>query len=321
MGYISNLIQTAIEAFPPKSKFSTNDIPDLTGKVAIVTGGNSGIGYHTVKALLEHNAKVYLAARSHDKAMKAIEKLKNETNGKEAIFLQLDLGSLPQISRAAEEFRKKESQLHILINNAGVMTPPVEQTTNDGYDLQFGTNVLGHFSFTVQLLPLLESAAQSHPGDVRIVNVASSAIYAWYENDLNWNTLKDGPARRKMTPMALYSQSKTGNVILSNEFARQFGSKGIVSTSLNPGNLASDLFRYSSGYVQWILNKTLLHPVEQGALTSLWAATSTEGRTFNGKYLIPWARLGKATSICEDEDVGQALWTWCEEQISGVQSF
>ncbi|KAH8818745.1 NAD(P)-binding protein [Flagelloscypha sp. PMI_526] len=315
---ISNLISTIAEAFPPKSKFSTQDIPDLTGRIALVTGGNSGIGYYTVKALLEHNAKVYLAARSREKALVAIDKLKAETNGKEAIFLQLDLSSLADVKRAAEEFKTKESQLHIVINNAGVMTPPLEQITQDGYDQQFGTNVLGHYYLTVLLLPLLESATQSLPTAVRVVNVASSAIYSWNEKDLKWNTLKDGPARKKMSPMALYAQSKVGNIVFSNEFARRFGDKGIVSTSLNPGNLSSDLYRHKSRFVQWLLEKLVLHPVQQGVLTSLWAATSVEGQTFNGKYLIPWARIGKMIPICGDEDVGKALWTWCNEQVANI---
>ncbi|KAH8818744.1 NAD-P-binding protein [Flagelloscypha sp. PMI_526] len=317
---ISNLISTAFEAFPPKSKFSTENIPDLTGKVALVTGGNTGIGYHTVKALLEHNAKVYLAARSREKAIAAIERLKKETNGKEAIFLELDLGSLADIQNAAEEFKAKETQLHILINNAGVMTPPLEQVTKDGYDQQFGANVLGHYYFTILLLPPLESAALSYPTDVRVVNVSSSAIYSWSKKDIEWNTLKDGPARKKMSLRALYAQSKVGNVIFSNEFARRFKDKAIITTALNPGNLSSDLYRHNSRFVRWILTKTVLYPVQQGALTSLWAATSAEGRSFNGNYLIPWARVGKATAICTDKDVGKALWDWCEEQVANLKA-
>ncbi|KAF8659670.1 hypothetical protein AX16_001811, partial [Volvariella volvacea WC 439] len=129
------------QGWPPASKFSVDDIPDLTGKVVIVTGGNTGIGKETVKALLAHNAKVYLAARSQEKASQAIKDLLQET-GKEAIFLKLDLSDLKSIKRSAEEFQSKEKELHILFNNAGVMFPPVSEITTDGYDLQFGTNVL-----------------------------------------------------------------------------------------------------------------------------------------------------------------------------------
>ncbi|KAH8814642.1 hypothetical protein DL96DRAFT_419356 [Flagelloscypha sp. PMI_526] len=115
---MGNTLSLISEAFPPSSKFKVEEIPDLSGKIALVTGGNTGIGYCTAKALLEHNAKVYLAARSEVKAMAAIEKLKSETGGKEAIFLQLDLGDLVGIKRSAQEFTRNESQLHILVNNA-----------------------------------------------------------------------------------------------------------------------------------------------------------------------------------------------------------
>ncbi|KIO23027.1 hypothetical protein M407DRAFT_215532, partial [Tulasnella calospora MUT 4182] len=132
------------QAYPPKSKFDpSRDMPDLTGKVIIVTGGNTGIGKHTIRALLNKNAKVYMASRSKERAEKAIADLKQET-GKDAIFLELDLASLDKVTKAAKEFMSKEPALHILFNSGGVMVPPIEQVTEDGYDLQFGTNVLGH---------------------------------------------------------------------------------------------------------------------------------------------------------------------------------
>jgi len=107
-----------------------------------LVGGNVGIGKETIKALLEHNAKVYMASRSKEKADAAISELKAQT-GKEAIFLELDLSSLASVRKAAEEYLSKEHELHVLFNNAGVMWPPTELLTADGYDLQFGTNVLG----------------------------------------------------------------------------------------------------------------------------------------------------------------------------------
>lgn len=127
---------------PPKATFFVEQIPDLTGKVAIVTGANSGIGKETAKVLLAHGAKVYIAARNQAASQEAIRQLKQET-GNEAIFLKLDLSDLKAIKASAKEFLSKETQLHILLNNAGVMVPSIELVTADGYDLQFGTNVLG----------------------------------------------------------------------------------------------------------------------------------------------------------------------------------
>ncbi|KAJ6559082.1 hypothetical protein DFH09DRAFT_1247891 [Mycena vulgaris] len=293
------------QSFPPKPKFSVTDIPDLTGQVIIVTGGNSGVGKETAKALLQHNAKVYIAARSAEKAKAAIADLKSET-GKEAEFLHLDLADLHSVKRAAQEFAEKETQLHI---------PPVEQLTAQNYDLQFGTNVLGHFYFTKLLLPtLLATAATAKTA--RVINTASLAS----ENaggTINYNTLKESPARKKAGTGALYSQSKFGNVVFSAELARRYGAQGLVAVALNPGNLKTELQRHMSGVVRSMIN-AILYPVPYGALTQLWAGTTEAGAALGGKYLIPWARMGKAPAGSEDPEAGTALWTWLEEQVANI---
>jgi len=298
------------ELFPPKSTFSPNDIPDLSGQVTIVTGGNTGIGKETVRALLNHNAKVYLAARSPERAEAAIKEL-SKTTGKDAIFLKLDLSSLEAVKAAAEEFLSKETQLHVLFNNAGVMHPPIDQLTADGYDLQFGTNVLGHFYFTKLLLPTLVATAKTAPeGKARVVNTAS--IMHMF-GSLNFNAFKDSPVRRK-SKLVLYSQSKRGNVIYAAELARRYGDQGIVSTSLNPGSIKTELQRHiTTFWFSW-----MLYQPRFGALTQLWAGTSPEGLTMNGKYLRPWARVGTAHPDSQDLELGKQLWTWLEEQVENV---
>ncbi|GLB38370.1 putative NAD-P-binding protein [Lyophyllum shimeji] len=302
------------QALPPKPKFSVDDIPDLTGKVVIVTGGNAGVGKETVKALLAHNAKVYLAARSAEKARAAIEDLRKET-GKEAIFLKLDLANLEAVKAAALEFQEKEKELHILFNNGGVMTPPLEQVTADGYDLQMGTNVLGHFYLTKLLLPTLLSTAEASPEKhVRVVTTSSMLHLL---GSLNFDTFKDGPARRKLSPMKLYSQSKYGNVAFASELSRRYGDKGLVSISVHPGTLNSDLHRHMSKLRQRVMN-ALLYPPSHGALTQLWGGTSKEGAELNGKYLIPWARIGSPRPDAQDPVVGEKLWDWLEEQVKNV---
>ncbi|KAF8173188.1 NAD-P-binding protein [Mycena galopus ATCC 62051] len=309
MGSIwSNLRQN----FPPKSKFSVNDIPDLSGQVIIVTGANIGIGKETVKALLQHNARVYVAARSPEKAKEAIADLKAQT-GKEAEFLQLDLADLYSVKRAAEEFIQREKQLHVLFNNGGVMCSPIEQLTTQGYDLQFGTNVLGHFYFTKLLLPtLLATAAPGKP--VRVINTSSFASQL-HDGDINYNTVKASPARIKAGPDRLYFQSKFGNVAFSNELFRRYGDQGIVSVALHPGNLKSGLQRHLVGTKKFII-ESLCYPTPYGALTQLWAGTTDEGATMGGKYLFPWARMGINPST--DPRIEKTLWTWCEEQVAGI---
>ncbi|CCO34593.1 hypothetical protein BN14_08697 [Rhizoctonia solani AG-1 IB] len=311
------------QAFPPKSLFSVEQIPDLTGQVVIVTGGNAGVGKETCKALLNKNAKVYLAARSKSRADDAIEWLKAETNGKAPIFLELDLGNLDSVRKAAEEFKSKEQELHVLFNNAGVMTPPVEQRTANGYDLQFGTNVLGHYFFTTLLLPTLIHTAKSSPlarGHARVINTSSSAVYFVPKGGIAWETLgtdaSSTAACKKLGTGGLYAQSKLGNVLFSNELAKRYADQGIISSSLNPGNLQTDLQRH----IPWLVAKAMnlfLYPASYGALTQLWSGTSLDGESHSGKFLIPWARVGDAGPSSHDEKLAEKLWSWLEEQVKG----
>ncbi|KAK0221079.1 NAD(P)-binding protein [Armillaria nabsnona] len=296
------------QMFPPKPKWSVNDIPDLTGKVVIVTGGNTGCGKETVKALLAHGAKVYLAARSEEKAKEAITKLKEET-GAEAIFLSLDLADLVSVRRGAEEFLSKEKQLHILFNNAGVMLAPMDMLTKQGYDLQFGTNVVGHFHFTQLLLPALLAAA-TPTEKARVITTSSSANYM---GTLDFNIWKDSPARSKKASGDLYVQSKHGNVVFAVELARRYGEQNIISHSLNPGSIRTDLQRHLSPFANK-MQDVFLFPADMGALTQLWAGTSPEAGKLNGEFMIPWARLGKARKETGDPAVGKKLWEWLELQ-------
>ncbi|KZW00347.1 NAD(P)-binding protein [Exidia glandulosa HHB12029] len=152
--------------FPPPPTWSVDDIPDQTGRVHLVTGGNAGLGFETTKALLKKNATVYIATRNRWKAGEAILQLKDQT-GREARFFELDLASLDSVKRAATIFLTLETELHVLYNNAGVMFPDISLLTADRYDLQIGTNMLGHFYLTKLLMPALKA------GKARIVNLSS----------------------------------------------------------------------------------------------------------------------------------------------------
>ncbi|KAJ2990506.1 hypothetical protein NUW54_g8450 [Trametes sanguinea] len=319
-GFVSSMQRTGTlmsQMVPPKSKFSVDQIPDLSGRIAIVTGGNVGIGYETIKALLQHNAKVYMASRSKEKAEAAIASLK-EATGKEAIFLELDLSSLASVRRAAKEFLAKERELHILFNNAGVMWPPTDWLTKEGYDLQFGTNVLGHFYFTELLMPALLAGVESSPDHhTRVVTTSSSGAYL---ETLHFDTFKDGPARRKKTKEALYYQSKFGNVVVAHQVAKRYAEKGIISISVNPGNIQTELQRYVPPLFRKIMNAVLLYPTPYGALTQLFAGTMPEALNYNGEFLIPWARLGRCREEAYDPKVGERLWNWLDEQVKAFEA-
>ncbi|KAF8968801.1 NAD-binding protein, partial [Flammula alnicola] len=270
------------QTFPPAAKYHVEDVPDLSGKVMIVTGGNSGIGKEIVRALLTHNAKVYLAARNPDKGKAAIEELKKDT-GKEALYLKLDLASLNSVRNAAEEFLSKENQLNALFNNGGVMfltsTAHALDVTEDGYDIQWGTNALGPFYFTKLLVPALLEAAKNSEDNKARVTFAASIVQT---KSIKWDTLTDTPARKKMCADQRYGQAKFANVVLSREFARRYGDKGLVFTSMDPGGIKTDLQRHMPGLMRSMLN-LMLHPPVMGALTHLWAATSPEAVDINGK--------------------------------------
>lgn len=312
------------QVYPPRSLFSVDQIPDLTGKVIIVTGGNAGIGKETCKALLNKDAKVYLAARSKSKADEAIEWLKQETGGKTPIFLELDLADLSSVRKAAEEFKSKEQELHVLFNNGGVMRTPVEFRTANGYDLQFGTNVLGPYFFTTLLLPTLIHTAKNSPhanGHVRIVNTSSSTVYFAPKGGIVWDTLGTDEssiqACNRLGSNKLYAQSKLGNVLLSNQLAKNYADQGIISSSLNPGSIRTDLQRHLPWLVRVVLRLLFHHPASYGALTQLWSGTMPEGESHNGKFLIPWARVGDPGQYGHDGKLAERLWNWLKEQVKG----
>ncbi|KAG7449941.1 NAD(P)-binding protein [Guyanagaster necrorhizus] len=299
--------------FSGKPRWTPAQMTDLAGKVVIVTGGSSGIGKEIVKELLLHNAKVYLAARNPEKTANVIKEL-TEATGRTAIFLDLDLGDLKSVKAAAEKFLSNEKSLDILFNNGGVMLVPQDMLTVQGYDYHFGVNVLGHFYLTKLLLPALLSTE----GKARVVTTSSSAIYLPLGSKILFETLKDGPSRKRKSPSYLYSQSKVCDAMFALELARRYGDKGIVSISLNPGNLKTNLDRHASWFNSIGLWFLLLWPATWGAWTSLWAGTSPENEDANGKFMVPWCQEGAMTKTSRDLEVGERLWAWMEDQVKDV---
>ncbi|KAL0955504.1 hypothetical protein HGRIS_001742 [Hohenbuehelia grisea] len=311
MGVLGDLID---HLFVGKPKWTVEQIPDLSEKVIIVTGGNTGIGKETIRALLNRNAKVYMASRTEERARAAIADLKADT-GKEALFLHLDLANLASVRKAAAEFLSQERELHVLFNNAGVMWPSVSLVTDDGYDLQFGTNVIGHFLFTQLLMPVLLSTAQASPD--RQARIITTSSIGGYLGHLDYDTFKDSAKRRSCFRHTLYAQSKYGNVVVAREIARRYADKGIVSISLHPGTINSELPRYMPGYsVLGKLAPLLLHDSAHGALTQLFVGTTPDAAEYNGKYFVPWARLGNPHPTTQDPEVAQRLWAWLEKEVS-----
>ncbi|KAJ7751746.1 NAD(P)-binding protein [Mycena maculata] len=299
---------TIARMFPPKF-LPERDMPDLSGKVTFVTGGNTGIGYETVKQLLLKNAKVYLAARSLEKATAAINRLENETK-KTAIFIQLDLADLPSVRKAAETFLAQESKLDLLFNIAGVMTPPSDMLTAQNYDLQFGTNVMGHFFLTELLIPAFTKSYEETKVPARIINTTSVGHQFAPGDGMDFVSLKDGPER----DARLYGESKIGNIYISNYFAKKY-SDVLVSCAVHPGGIESELQRYVCPFMALISLFPLLYPAPMGAYTQLWGATIATPAQITGQYLVPWGKIGKADKRASNTKVEDAVIAYLKEQV------
>jgi NAD(P)-dependent dehydrogenase (short-subunit alcohol dehydrogenase family) len=244
-------------------------------QVTIVTGSNTGLGKEIAQILYAKNAKVYMLARSEEKIQKAMESIKAAvpTSSGELIYLHLDLADIPSIRSTADEFHRRESQLHLLFNNAGVAFPPSGAKTKQGYELQLGVNCLGTFALTKLLTPtVVSTATTSPPGTVRVVWVSSSAAEAWSPKDYVEN------AKRADTLWAFgqYSLSKLGNYLHGAEFASRHRADGVVSMPVNPGALDSELWREQNFLTKTFLRMTLLYPSVYGAYTCIYAAFSPE---------------------------------------------
>jgi NAD(P)-dependent dehydrogenase (short-subunit alcohol dehydrogenase family) len=300
------------------------NLPDQTGKVHIVTGGYAGCGRELSNILYQRNATVYVAGRSKSKAETAISEIKQANpNSKGRIeFLQVDLADLPTIKPGVEDFLKKEKRLDVLTLNAGVMNPPKGSVTAQNYELQIGTNCLGHFLFAKLLTPLLKQTAEqpdTEPGSVRVTWGASSGVEFSPKGGVIID--KDGnyqdPGRVELSYMA----SKVGDVFMCAEFARRNPLKdgrGVVTNAWNPGNLKSELQRHTPWW-QYILIIWMLYPMVYGAYTELFAGWSEEAGKpeKNGAYIIPWGRFGgfREDLTAEIEKEGgnaEKFWDWCD---------
>ncbi|KAF7553336.1 hypothetical protein G7Z17_g3716 [Cylindrodendrum hubeiense] len=313
------------QAFPPKPLFTEDNVPDLSGRICLVTGGNTGVGKEVAQVLYSKNATVWIASRTEEKARAAIDAIQHQhPSSKGALkFLKLDLADLTTISASAKEFLAAETKLDILFNNAGVMTPPEGSKTKQGYELQLGTNCVGPFLFTKHLTPLLQSTAKTAPKDsVRIVWVSSSAVDALSPKDGFEPDNLDYQKPRSL--LHKYGVSKVGNYYHATEFARKYKQDGIISVALNPGNLRSELDRTSSWWFSGI-RKFVCYPAINGAYTELFAGLSPEITIENtGIWVVPWGRFApiradlQKGSLPESEGgsgMAEKFWAWSEDQI------
>lgn len=265
-------------------RWTTAQMPDLKGKVIIVTGGNSGTGYESVKAFAMKGAEVVLAGRSMERCQQAsAEILKAVPDGKIDV-MQLDLADLDSVKSFAAEFIKKYKKLDVLLNNAGIMMSPYFQT-KDGFEGQFGTNHLGHFALTVQMMDVIQKTAGA-----RVVNVSSGA-HKRGEMDFDNLQFENG---RDYSPMKAYGRSKLANLLFTYELQRRFesvNSKAIV-VAAHPGVARTNLGRYMEGKIIYKILYPFFKWISQdqsmGALPLIRASVDPEVK--GGEYYGPDGR-------------------------------
>jgi NAD(P)-dependent dehydrogenase (short-subunit alcohol dehydrogenase family) len=296
-----------------KKKWDSKDIPDQKGCVAIVTGSSSGIGYETARVLAEKNATVIIAVRNLHKGNAAMEKIKAIHPHADSRVMELDLASLESVRNFAKKFRNVHSRLDLLINNAGVMMPPYSKTA-DGFELQFGTNHLGHFALTGLLIDLI----QNTPGS-RIVNVSSSAHNYGELNfdDLNWEN-------RPYKKMKTYGDSKIANIYFTYELQRRLERNGsdTLVTAAHPGWTATELQRHVG--ILGFLNHFFSQGITMGALPTLYAAVG--GDVQGGDYFGPsgWREMKgypkkvQSNTLSHDKDIATKLWK-VSEKLTGLK--
>ncbi|PVH94759.1 short-chain dehydrogenase [Periconia macrospinosa] len=313
--------------FVPKPTFTESDVPDQTNKIHIVTGGYSGCGLELVHILYSQNATIYIAGRNPLKAQAAIERLQTAHPASKGRleFLKLDLSDLSTIKASAEEFMAKEDRLHVLTNNAGVNSTPLEQKTPQGFDMQLSTNCLGPLLFTFLLLPVLRRTVPSEPpATVRVTWAASLGVEVGVGEE-GIAMAENGTPQLGQNTEENYAMTKAGNLFYGVEFAKNFGKEGIVSVSFNPGNLRTEILRHYPPMKRSIMT-SLFHPPKLGAYTELFSALSPEiDLSQNGAYIIPWGRIGgvnKLRNAIKPKEDGntqtgrsELFWDWSTKEI------
>jgi NAD(P)-dependent dehydrogenase (short-subunit alcohol dehydrogenase family) len=297
------------------SKWTTADIPDQTARTAVITGANTGLGYETASALAAKGAHVVLAVRNLDKGKAAADLISARTPGASVALQELDLTSLESIRGAAEQLRSSYDEIDLLINNAGVMMTP-KSTTNDGFELQFGTNHLGHFAFTGLLLDRVLAA----PGS-RVVTVSSVGhrfARGIRFDDLQWD--------RDYSRVGAYGQAKLANLMFTYELQRRLTGTNTIAAAAHPGSSNTELARNTPAPIRRAFNVVaplLTQGADMGALPTLRAAT--DPGVLGGQYFGPdgfaeqrgHPKVVASTQPSHDTDAQRRLWAVSEE-LTGV---
>lgn len=296
------------------SNWTSADIPSQHGKLFLITGANSGLGLEAAKVLTAKGAAVVMAVRDLEKGKNAVDQIRKEIPGSNPALMHLDLADLDAIRSFSEEFHSRYDRLNVLMNNAGVMWPKKRMATKQDFEIQFGTNHLGHFLLTGLLLDLLKKTQGA-----RVVNQSSIAHRMMADihfDDLNWKQSYD--------KIKAYAQSKLANLLFTYELDRRFKAHGIpaIAVASHPGVSSTNLFRYSGAMVN-LFNNYFAQKAWMGALPILRAATeeSLKGSEFIGPTgmmgVRGYPRLVRSTAKSHDVELARRLWT-VSEKLTGI---
>lgn len=312
------------------------DIPDLSGKVIFITGGRlpwhfrfslfepkgkligtAGLGEASVLHLAKHSpAKIYISGRNTQNANGVIQQVRDAGSKTAVIFVECDLASLASVKTAAESFLANESRLDVLLCNAGIMAKP-PGLTRDGYEVQFGTNHLGHALLIQKLLPLLQRTAETE-GDARIVILTSMGFRMHPSGGIVFKDLKTTQDFGAFGSWIRYGQSKLANLLYARELARRYPS--ITSASIHPGvvntNLVDSLGFGNRAFVYLTNLGKLLKPSE-GAYNQLWSATTPKSQLKTGQFYEPVGVLStKLDKVSRDDALATQLWEWTDKELA-----
>ncbi|KAI9713576.1 MAG: hypothetical protein M1820_000958 [Bogoriella megaspora] len=302
----------------------SKDISDLSGKVIIVTGGNTGIGKASIDALAKHNpSKIYLTARNAEKAKDAIKDIQQSSPNISVSFLECDLNSLASVRAAAKTFASESQRLDILMNNAGIMAVP-QALSKDGYEIQFATNHLGHALFIKLLLPTLLKTAEDPAADVRVITLSSTGAWFPPKGGIQFEAVRTTQELGVGGKSLRYGQSKLANILYADELSRHYPQ--LTSVSIHPGIVQTQLVSQQPLHTRALISVSSLFvqggakfTPEEGAYNQLWAATAPKKDIKNGAFYTPVAELAKPFKYSQDQELREKLWTWTEKELESYE--
>jgi NAD(P)-dependent dehydrogenase (short-subunit alcohol dehydrogenase family) len=298
-------------AFNPSS-----DIPSLEERVVVITGGTGGLGRMTVCALAAHNpAHIFFTGRSEARAKEVIEEANGLAPNTPVSFVPMDLASLTSINQATKELQAKTKRIDLLFCNAGIMAVPAS-TTKDGYEIQFGTNHLGHAMLVHQILPILLETAKKPGSDVRIISNTSTGFKNPPSGGIEFDRLHSEQDLGIGGRWIRYGQSKLANILFMSEMARRYPE--IKSVTIHPGVIKTDLVTSLSTADQALIyasNVGKMLSSEDGVKNQLFAATRARTDLVNGEFYEPVGVVGRHTNLSRDKALAAKLWNWTNMEI------